>query len=129
MKVYYRYHQFNSTSSLRTWICRIAVRTCLDHIAAQKRKKRFATVLRLVLLKDVDAALPIIRPDVALDQKEQLKILYSHIQQLPDRQKTAFILCRVEGYSQSDVAEIMGITTKAVDALVQRALIYLKKLS
>lgn len=40
---------------------------------------------------------------------------------LPNSQKTAFILSYIEGLPQKEVAEIMNISLKAVESLLQRA--------
>ncbi len=40
---------------------------------------------------------------------------------MPDNQKTALILHKIEQKSQVDVAEIMNLSPKAVESLVQRA--------
>jgi len=46
---------------------------------------------------------------------------------LQENQQTAFILKYVEGLSQKEIAEIMGNTTNAVEALLQRAKANLRK--
>ena len=44
------------------------------------------------------------------------------IDRLSDRQRTAFILCMIEGYTQEEAASIMGVTQQAVQQLVQSAI-------
>jgi RNA polymerase sigma-70 factor, ECF subfamily len=46
-----------------------------------------------------------------------LQIIYT----LPENQKTAIILNRIEDRPQKEVAEIMNISLKAVESLLQRA--------
>jgi RNA polymerase sigma-70 factor (ECF subfamily) len=43
------------------------------------------------------------------------------IQSLPEKQKTAIILTKIEDRSQKDAAEIMEISIKALESLLQRA--------
>jgi RNA polymerase sigma-70 factor (ECF subfamily) len=40
---------------------------------------------------------------------------------LPENQKTAIILSKIEDKSMKEVAEIMEITIKALESLIQRA--------
>jgi RNA polymerase sigma-70 factor (ECF subfamily) len=49
------------------------------------------------------------------------------IDELKENQKTAFILFHLEDLSQKQIAEIMGISTKAVELLVRRAKLKLKE--
>ena len=49
------------------------------------------------------------------------KELFRVINTLPETQKTAFILSFIEELPRKDVAEIMDISLKAVESLLQRA--------
>jgi RNA polymerase sigma-70 factor (ECF subfamily) len=40
---------------------------------------------------------------------------------LPDNQRVAFVLSKIDGYSNAEIAEIMNTTTIAVESLVYRA--------
>ena len=40
VKVYEGLSKFRGEAAIRTWIYRVAINTCLDHIKARKRKKR-----------------------------------------------------------------------------------------
>lgn len=53
--------------------------------------------------------------------------LLQQINQLPEQQKTALILTKIEDRSQQEVAEIMGLSVKAVESLLSRAKNNLKK--
>ena len=56
-----------------------------------------------------------------MEDKEALDALFMVINQLPDNQKTALILHKIEQKTQAEVAEIMNLSPKAVESLVQRA--------
>jgi len=60
-------------------------------------------------------------PETALVHKEALLQLMNQIQKLPDQQKTALILSKFEQLPQYEVAEIMGVSVKAVESLLYRA--------
>jgi len=67
-------------------------------------------------------------PGVQLEQKERASELFAALKQLPDKQKIAFILHKVEGQSYQEVAEIMNKSLNAVEALMSRAKANLKTL-
>jgi len=116
--------KFRADASLTTWIYRIAVNKCLDRQRYKQRQKRFA-FLTSIFHRDTgelihDMPVPQ-HPGIALEQKENAAVLYAAIHQLPENQQTAFILKQAEGLPQKEIAQIMGVTEKAVEALIQRA--------
>lgn len=58
---------------------------------------------------------------ILAERKEKAAYLFRAIEGLPENQKTAFILSQIEDLSQKEIAEILNISTKAVDSLIQRA--------
>jgi len=42
------------------------------------------------------------------------------LQALPERQRTALVLCHFEGMSMSDAGAIMGISAEAIESLLAR---------
>lgn len=66
-------------------------------------------------------------PGIELENKEQLTILFRAVNSLPEKQKTALILLKIEYRSQTETALIMGLSEKAVESLFQRAKTNLKK--
>lgn len=125
VKVYQRYHQFNpGSASLKTWICQIAINQSLDFLKAKQTKKRFGFLTSLFhpeTNEPIRSVLNIDHPGIATEDKEGLENLLKIIYTLPDNQKTAIILTKIEDRSQKDVAEIMNISVKAVESLLQRA--------
>lgn len=115
---------FRQDSTVSTWIYQITVNKSLDFIKSKKRKKRFAFITDLFSdnqNNDFIAAIDFNHPGVQLEDKESLKQLFEHINSLPDKQKTALLLHKIEKLPQLEVARIMKMTPKAVESLVQRA--------
>ncbi len=50
-----------------------------------------------------------------------METLFAHINQLPDQQRTALLLLKVEGLSQKETADVMQASPKAVESLFSRA--------
>jgi len=125
VKVYQRYQQFNPrTASLKTWICQIAINQSLDLLKAKQTNKRFGFLTSLFNEKTnepISSALNINHPGIEKEDKEGLENLLKIIYTLPDTQKTAIILTKIEDRSQKQVAEIMNTSVKAVESLLQRA--------
>ena len=60
-------------------------------------------------------------PGVKTEYKENAAALFKAIRKLPETQKTAFVLNKIENLSYREIAEIMNSSEPAVDSLLQRA--------
>jgi RNA polymerase sigma factor (sigma-70 family) len=115
---------FKAQANIKTWIYRIAINKSLDFIKAKKRQKRFSHLTSLFFensseIKHQDSDFK--HPGIILEEKEALIHLFKIINQLSDNQKTVVILSKIENKSQKEIAEIMNLSVKAIEALFQRA--------
>ncbi len=95
-----------------TWFYRIVVNLCLDN------EKKYKEIQLPEILEICD--------DRPHQEEETLTLeaqtlLAAEIASLPDRQKSALILCFYEGMSHKDAAEILAISVKALQSLLMRA--------
>ncbi len=130
VSVYQNMSNFKEESSISTWIYKITINKSLDFIKAKNRKKRFAFMTSIFFNNSNDLkhdTQHFNHPGIALEQKEALSILFKHINDLPNNQKTAIILMKIENKTQKETAEIMNMSTKAVESLIQRAKVNLLK--
>lgn len=122
VKVHQSLHQFQNKSSLKTWIYRITINQSLDFIKKKKSKKRFFIFVNNDQNKfEILNASHFEHPGIQLENKENAKIVFEIINTLPEKQKTAFLLAKVDGLSNPEVAEIMEMSISAVESLVFRA--------
>lgn len=129
IKVYEKISSFKGDSKLSTWIYRITVTTALDFLRRQKRKKRWGT-LQSVFREGEGEPPPIAdfhHPGVALDNKERSAILFGAIGRLPENQKAAYVLHKLEGLSYKEISEVLKTSVSAVESLMSRATGNLKK--
>lgn len=121
---------FNREASVTTWLYRITVNKSLDFLKHQQRQKRFAFLTSLFNPQtgalEHESVEPV-HPGVVLENQENARILFQAIDKLADKQKTAYILTRIEGLSNVEAAAVMAITVGAVESLLQRANATLKK--
>ena len=122
---------FRGDCSLSSWIYRITVQKSLEHIRSAQRKKRYGFLFSIFGKEDqlnVAADAPFYHPGIQLENRERSAILFKAVSQLPLNQRTAFILHKVEGLSQAEIAEIMNLTVSSVESLMVRAKIRLREL-
>ncbi len=115
---------FRQDSKMSTWIYRITINKSLDFIKSRNRKKRFAKLISIFKsdgspihfeTADID------HPGAILEHKEELDRIFMAMNQLPANQKTVLVLAKIEQKSQNEIAEIMNVSVKAVESLMQRA--------
>ena len=129
IQVYQSVSSFKGESKFSTWLYRITISKALDHEKRKKRKKRFGFVQRLFGNDGEEQLHPVEfnHPGVLLERKEKAGELFSALNKIPDKQRIAFTLHKLEGQSYQEVAEIMNTTLYAVESLMGRAKTNLKK--
>lgn len=129
IKVFESIGQFKGESAFTTWLYRIAVTSALEFLRKKSRKKRSGLITRLF----GDANTPLedppdfVHPGVKLDQRENARLLFEAMRSLPENQRIAFTLHKVEGLSYQEVASVMGVSVSAVESLLHRSKQNLKK--
>ncbi|HEY4148043.1 MAG TPA: RNA polymerase sigma factor [Chitinophagaceae bacterium] len=128
-QVYQSIRFFKGESKLSTWLYRITISKAMDHLRRAKRKKRFAFV-RSLFGDEHEADLhppDFHHPGVVLDNKENAAVLFKAIAKLPDNQRIAFTLHKIEGLSHQDIGSILNTTVSSVESLLHRAKANLRK--
>jgi RNA polymerase sigma-70 factor (ECF subfamily) len=118
--------KFRGDARLSTWLYRIAVNISLN-FAAQKRHKTFIQAGEDLWNSIVNKTRELQTPHRMLENKEDSEVIQKAIDSLPDKQQTAFVLTRINDLPQKEVADIMGISQRAVEQLLLRAKVNLSK--
>lgn len=122
IKVYESMEKFNQNSSLKTWIYRITVNKSIDYIKHKNSQKRFYIFgKKSSSEKEYLNTASYEHPAVLLENKQKSAILFEAINTLPENQKTALLLSKLEGLGNIEIAEIMEINIGAVESLQVRA--------
>lgn len=129
VQVFESIKSFKAESKFSTWLYRITVSKSLDHVRRKKRKKRFAYIQSLFGSDEKPAieAPDFHHPGVTLDNKERAAVLFKAIKQLPENQKIAFSLHKLEGLSYQEIGEVMKTSLSSIESLMHRAKNNLKK--
>ncbi len=129
IKVFENISSFKGESKFSTWLYRIATTTALDHLRSRKRKKRFGFVQSIFSHdQEKKEQLPDFHhPGVKLDNKERATVLFKAISSLPENQKAAYTLHKLEGLSYREISEVLHTTVPAVESLMSRANANLRK--
>ncbi|MFT6054022.1 MAG: RNA polymerase sigma-70 factor (ECF subfamily) [Roseivirga sp.] len=123
VEVHRSIEKFRGDSKLSTWIYRIATTKSLELIRKNKRQKRFAFMQSLSGKKEEKSIDPAVfeHPGILMEQKENAAALFKAIAQLPESQKVAFTLHKLEGLPYQEISEIMGTSISSVESMMFRA--------
>ena len=122
---------FKGASKLSTWIYRITITKTLEQMRRKRTKKRTGIVLSLTTheyLPEQNNKGNFYHPGVALEQKELSAVLFKAIDQLPEKQRIAFILNKIEQLNYEEVRQVMEISLSSVESLLFRAKQNLQKM-
>jgi RNA polymerase sigma factor (sigma-70 family) len=117
---------FRGEAAITTWLYRIAINKCIDHIRKKRTRKRW----RLTGPSGNEAAEPkdFFHPGIASENREKGTILFQAMKQLSTNQHTAWILSEIENLSYKEISEVMNISASSVESLLFRARQNLKKI-
>jgi RNA polymerase sigma-70 factor (ECF subfamily) len=122
IEIFQSIKSFRGDSKLSTWIFRIAVTKSLDEIKKRNRKKRISSLGKILHLDDVANWISGGKmPDSDLITSDNMKQIDKALNQLPESQRIAFTLSKIDGFSNLEIAEIMNTTIIAVESLIYRA--------
>lgn len=129
VQVYQSVQGFKGDSKFSTWLYRITLSKAMDHERRKKRKKRFGFVKSLFGDNNEAVVEPpdFHHPGVVLDNKEKSAVLFKAVDKLPENQRIAFVLNKVEGLSYQEISDVMETTVSAVESLMHRAKSNLRK--
>ena len=110
VEVYLSIHSFRGDAKLSTWIYRIAVTKCLDEIKRRNRKKHIINFAKKINLSEVANWLAgNDNPEHNLQAKDKRNEIFTLLNTLPDNQRVAYTLSKIEGYSNIEIAEFEGL--------------------
>jgi RNA polymerase sigma-70 factor, ECF subfamily len=114
---------FRGESTLGTWLYRLTMNHCLDHLRGRQAKMSRATDS----LDDEEAAEPM-APAPAVPAAINRMDLEKAIASLPPGSRAAFLLHDVEGFEHREIAGILGVSEGTSKSQVHKARLKLRAL-
>src|ERR1700753_384534 len=106
IKVYENIGRFKQQSKLGTWIYRISITQAIDFTRRRSRRKKAGFILSLFGGREDLPSEPadFVHPGVLAENRERSAILFKAINQLPENQRTAFLLQKTQDCSPQQIA-------------------------
>jgi RNA polymerase sigma factor (sigma-70 family) len=111
--------RYDRARPFRIWITRIAINKCHDW-ARRRAVRRFFAFARPID-EAGDVADPAQTPEEAARSQQALSRISAAIATLPASLKDVLTLRAIEGMSQADAAQILGVSEKAIETRLYRA--------
>ncbi len=123
LQAYRKLPGFRGESTLGTWLYRLTMNHCLDHLRGRQAKMSRATASIDEESVDEPAA-----PDPVVPSAISRMDLERAIEALPPGSKAAFLLHDVEGFEHQEIAAILGISEGTSKSQVHKARLKLRAL-
>lgn len=101
-------------AKVTTWAYRVATNLCIDRQRSRRRRGQVA----LDEAPDIADTSPVAEDRLQHDRR--MAELAAALADLPDRQRQAVVLRHLEGLSNPEIAEVMGVGVEAVENLTAR---------
>jgi RNA polymerase sigma-70 factor, ECF subfamily len=121
VKCYIKYDQFNGDSSIKTWICRIAINQCKDYLKSPLRRIGSINLLKKIEIVDT------LSPELKVVNSEENEFMVNKILSLPLNYREVIILFYYQELSIKEISEITRTPESTIQTRLSRARAKLKK--
>jgi len=118
LRIYRSVKSYKPEAKFTTWLFKIATNLCITKVKYRNKEQTLS-------LDDVSGTEDLKDSKISdgFDLKyrsEMRKIIFDALNSIPERERVSIILCKYEGLSYDEVAEVIGCTVGAVKTYVHR---------
>ena len=115
--VFSKMHLYSFQSSLGSWIKRVVINTCIDHL---RKKKRY--------FDEIDERIMEVEDEIVQESSINVQSIHKAMEMLPDGYRTVFSLYAIEGYDHEEIGQVLGISEETSKSQYHRAKKKLKEI-
>lgn len=117
LRIYRSRKSYRPEAKFTTWLYKIATNVSLTHVKTRKADRSLDEIEdERGGLGDPDNHIA----DDLIYRKEIKEVIFQAMESLPERERVAIMLCKYEGLSYEETAEVLECTVGAVKAYVHR---------
>jgi len=121
LKFWMHRKQIDLTKSPKAYLYKIAHNLAFNHLTRNHSDTKIS-------LKKIEILSALINPAEEYDRLFLMDDFQSAVNELPERCRATFILCKYEGFRYSEIAEILDVSIQTVKNQMNKSLSILKKL-
>ena len=118
----YRTKRYEPNARFKTWLYRVATNVCLNEVRKAEHQQRIDSLDEEASGPREIASHDAGDPESRMRGQQLADRLQVVLQDLPEKQRAAFVMVRHEGLSHDEIADALGTSVPAVKSLVHRAL-------
>ena len=107
-----------ASGNIKSLLFKMATDEFISHIRKKKVEKEYTESIDLKLIRE---------PDNNDDLLEKKVLFQKALNQLPEKQKTAFLMNKMQGLTYKEIAEIFNLSQKAIEKRIGLAIKALKQ--
>ena len=131
VKVFKSAELYQPNRKFRSWLFRMAQNICIDH----HRKQQKASILSLQSKSETGEDLTLMdqiddetkNPEREVEFIELQEVIERAFDSLPEKQRTALVLCQYHGMSYNEIASIQKVPVGTVKSRIHHALIKVRE--
>jgi len=130
LTVFRKLETFEGRSTFSSWLYRIAANASYMKLRTKKGMQSYAPedIAPLVDKSDTEVLSEwATGPEETLGSKEALDVINNAVGKLPNEYRVVIVLKDVEGFSNNEVADMLGLTVPAVKSRLHRGRLFLRK--
>jgi RNA polymerase sigma-70 factor (ECF subfamily) len=126
LRAYARSETFKEGARVSTWLYRIAMNLCYDHLRSPRNRPKVSLSARPAGSEDQTSLVDRMEtgepgPGERVEALEVGAIVRAAVSELPDKERNVLILRHYEGLKFREIAEVTGLTTRTVQNCLRRA--------
>ena len=107
-----------ASGNIKSLLFKMATDEFISHIRRKKVEKEYTESIDLRLIRE---------PDNNDDLLEKKVLFQKALNQLPEKQKTALLMNKMQGLTHKEIAEILNLSQKAIEKRIRLAMETLKQ--
>ena len=123
IKVFRSIKNFKFQSSFSTWLYKIVVNTCLDHL--RKRQVKVYSIDNPIQMEDGEIQRDIMNdlqvPEIVIEKKMTREIVRKAVDRLNNDHRTIIILRDIQEFSYQEISDILDCSIGTVKSRINRA--------
>ncbi len=132
LTIFRKAHTFQGKSAFSSWVYRVALNAVYMKLRSKKKDQSISVEDAFPSFNGAGYHQEVIRDwsesaESLMFSNETKSVIQSAVDQLPEKEKIAFILRDVEGLSTEEAAEALELTISAVKSRLHRARLILRK--
>lgn len=125
LRAYSRAETFRKGARVSTWLYRIAMNLCYDHLRSPKNRRKVSLSApaggdegeQFVDRMESDER----QPEIAALESETARIIRDAIAELPEKERNVLVLRHYQGLKFREISEVTGLTARTVQNCLRRA--------